>query len=241
MDSKLKTQKLLCKIQIFELANAVVLLLISICIAGLICYLEHLRLLIFLLLTMVLGALLFTISYIVWKKTKERIYKKLNTFIFMKLDKNGLQQTLADLKESSVLNITKQNRFLFFVKSSIDNFVFYDIGDRSTAQELKIMHRSNMAILKKKFPAMKNKYLSENHLRLSVQIFVTSEQEPFLENYVLQNKDKLLSIGQFRCIINTTTETAILPSFLPRDMDICSSVFYLKIVKFLDTLSEGKK
>lgn len=237
MREKLKLQRRICKIQMFETMSIILVIIAATIPSGLLWYLLELHPLVFILLTLLLGSLLFLISYAVCERIKRDVYKRLDEYIFIKLDESIFTKILPDLKKFGVLNITKQNRFLFF-KSTIDNFALYYIEGITSEQQLKKTHRDNIGALKKRFPDIKNQYLSENHLRLNVQIFVTNQPQSLIINYISKNINNLYDIGQFRCVVDISTFTAMLPSYLPKGIGIADSVFYLKVVDFLKTLTE---
>ena len=233
MKKQIVLQKQICKTQIIGAVTGILSTLLSVLFSCLL-WLEHqYHPAVIILLCLGLWVILLYLNYLIICLINKTLYKKLEKHISFNINLNKFNEILTEVQENGVFNLTHQNYFLFS-KSTIDNVAFYDVNRISTSQELKGLHTNNINNLRKAFPDIKNKYLSDNHLRMDARVFVVDKIPSFLYEYILLNNSKLAEIGKIRCVIEISTHQVIMPTLLPRGVDILGSMLYLKLLNFFE-------
>ena len=183
MKKQVEIQKQICKIQIWGAVTILLSFMLSVALSCLMWYSWQLHPLLVIFICLGVFFLLAVVNHAILSAISKSLCKKTGKYITVQLDASKLKNILTEVENNGVLNITKQNHFLF-IKSTIDNIAFYDAQNVTSAPELKGLHTKNINSLKKKYPDVKNKDVTQNHLRLDVSVFVVDKTEHFLEEYL---------------------------------------------------------
>lgn len=232
MNKSLKIQKQICKLQIFGVAGIVLSLILAIGLSAIPWIMYQLHPLVVLGLCVGIFMFLGWVVELSFECAKKSLYKKMDDYLNIEIDTTHYINLLESTKDKFV-NITKQNYF-FSIKSTIDNYAIYDARNIDESIDFKKQHGQNMALLKKKYPDIRNKSFFQNHLRIDVQVYIVDHLTPVFKKYISINKNRLYSIGKFRCVLEINSSQLIIPSFLPKGISLHDSIFYWKIIRFLE-------